>query len=97
MAVYLTARQVPKDEFVRATGLLIFLGSVPLTIGYVLQGFLTLELAGVSVFLIGPTLLGFALGARVRTGLSNEVFRKVLLYVFLVLGLNMLRRGIWGA
>jgi uncharacterized membrane protein YfcA len=95
MIIYLTARQVPKDEFVRATGLLIFLGSLPLVAGYVQQGFLTADLAMVSAVLVVPTLLGFALGARLRSGLSNEKFRKVLLYVFLLLGLNLLRRGIW--
>lgn len=95
MIVYLTARQVPKDEFVRATGILIFLGSVPLVLGYVQQGFLTLVLSSVSIALVGPTLLGFALGARLRNRLSNEGFRKLLLYIFLLLGLNLLRRGIW--
>ena len=95
MIVYLTARQVPKDEFVRASGLLIFLGSLPLVVGYVQQGFLTRDLAVVSGFLVLPTLVGFALGARLRSGLSNEKFRRVLLYVFLLLGLNLLRKGIW--
>jgi len=95
MIIYLTARQVSKDEFVRATGILIFLGSLPLVAGYVQQGFLTADLALVSAVLVVPTLMGFALGARLRNGLSNETFRKVLLYVFLLLGLNMLRRGIW--
>ncbi|MFT6913053.1 MAG: putative membrane protein YfcA [Paracoccaceae bacterium] len=95
MAIYLSARQVEKDEFVRVTGLLIFLGSLPLVAGYVVAGFLTLPLAVMSGALILPTLAGFALGERIRGNLPQAKFRKVLLYVFLVLGLNLIRRAIW--
>ena len=93
--MYLSARQVQKDEFVRATGLLLFIGGVPFAVAYVMQGFLTAPLAAVSVALVVPTLMGFALGARLRNRMSNERFRKVLLYIFLLLGLNLLRRGLF--
>ena len=93
--MYMSARGVQKDEFVRATGLLLFIGGVPFFAAYVMQGFLTVPLAGVSLGLVLPTLMGFALGARLRNRLSNEKFKKVLLYVFLLLGLNMLRRGLF--
>ncbi|SHH28167.1 sulfite exporter TauE/SafE family protein [Marivita hallyeonensis] len=93
--MYMSARQVQKDEFVRATGLLLFIGGVPFFAAYVLEGLLTPSLAAVSLALVLPTLLGFALGARLRNRMSNEKFRKVLLYVFLLLGLNLLRRGLF--
>lgn len=96
MVIYLTARNVSKDEFVRATGLMIFMGSLPLVYGYVREGILTPDLAVVTLLMVVPTLLGFSMGARMRARLSNERFRRVLLYVFLLLGLNLLRRGIWG-
>jgi uncharacterized membrane protein YfcA len=93
--MYMSARQVPKDEFVRAVGLLLLIGGVPFALAYVQQGFLTPELGVVSLALVVPTLLGFSLGARLRSRLSNEKFRKLVLYVFLILGLNLLRRGIF--
>jgi uncharacterized membrane protein YfcA len=93
--MYLSARDLSKDEFMRASGMLLFVGSVPLVTAYVQQGFLTPEIARVSLGLVIPTLIGFALGARLRSRMSNEKFRKVLLYAFLVLGLNLLRRGIF--
>lgn len=96
LIIYLTARGAVKDEFVRASGLLIFVGSLPLVAGYVAQGLLTRELGMVSVLLIVPTLIGFTLGAKLRATMSNDRFRTVLLYVFLLMGLNLLRRGIWG-
>jgi uncharacterized membrane protein YfcA len=92
--MYLSARDLSKDDFVRASGMLLFVGSVPLVTAYVQQGFLTAEIAGVSLVLVVPTLIGFALGAKLRSRMSNEKFRKVLLYAFLILGLNLLRRGI---
>jgi uncharacterized membrane protein YfcA len=93
--MYMSARQVPKDEFVRATGLLLFVGGVPFAVAYVQQGLVTPELGLVSLLLILPTLLGFSLGAKLRSRFSNEGFRKLVLYVFLILGLNLLRRGIF--
>ena len=92
--VYLTARQASKAEFVRATGLLIFAGSIPLVLGYAGEGFLTLENSLISTLLIIPTLIGFALGEKIRARLSEKAFRKALLFIFLVLGLNLLRRGL---
>ena len=93
MAVYLAAKKVDKDEFVRASGLLIFLGSLPLTIGYLRQGTLTRELAFVSFFLLIPTFAGFAFGERLRSRFSEAGFRRALLLVFALMGLNLIRRA----
>ena len=96
MAIYLTAMQVPKDEFVRATGLLIFLGCLPLIWGYATTGQMTGPLTLLSALMIAPTLAGFALGERLRRGMDQARFRKVFLWLFLALGLNLIRRAIWG-
>ena len=95
MVFYLTASQVDKDEFIRATGLLIFAGSVPLAIGYIQQGFLTQQFALIGAVMIVPTLIGFSIGERIRMGWPSDTFRKVFLYMFLVMGLNLLRRGLF--
>lgn len=96
LAVYLAARQTPKDEFVRASGLLIFIGSLPLAWGYARQGFLTAELAWISAALLVPTIAGFTLGEAIRERLSEAGFRRVLLLVFALMGLNLLRRALLG-
>jgi len=94
MAIYLAARQVGKDEFVRATGLLIFFGSLPLVIGYLRQGYLTAPLAATSLVLLIPTFAGFALGERLRHRMSEKAFKTILLGVFAVMGLNLIRRAL---
>ena len=95
MALYLAARRVPKDEFVRASGLLIFLGSLPLVIGFAAQNILTPRLAMVSAALLIPSLIGFSIGEVLRRKMSEAHFRAGLLIVFLIMGLNLLRRAIW--
>ena len=94
MAVYLAARGVNKDEFVRASGLILCLGSVPLILGYLRQGYLTAELTLISGALLIPTFAGFALGEAVRGKLSEEAFRRMLLVFFALMGLNLLRRAV---
>lgn len=95
MVIYLAAKRIDKDEFVRATGVLILMGSLPLTLGYAQNGDLTAEIAVISALLILPTLLGFSIGERLRARMSQHRFRSVLMGVFFVLGLNLLRRAIW--
>lgn len=94
MVLYLAARQVPKDEFVRASGLILCVGSVPLLFAYTRAGFLTWPLMTFSVALLVPTFLGFAVGERLRGRLSDTGFRRALMIMFAVMGLNLLRRAV---
>jgi len=71
-------------------GLFILLGGVPLAIGFWQTGLLNGETAPLSVLMIVPTLLGFSLGELVRKRLDAALFRKVLLWMFLLMGLNLL-------
>ncbi|MEO0621017.1 MAG: sulfite exporter TauE/SafE family protein [Pseudomonadota bacterium] len=95
MVAYLLARRVPKDEFVRATGVMILLGNLPLGFGFAYSGMLTAETAVFSVLLILPALAGFALGERLRRLLDADRFRTVVLLFFLLVGLNLLRRALF--
>ncbi|WP_187431135.1 hypothetical protein ROLI_035290 [Roseobacter fucihabitans] len=95
LAMYLATRQVDKDEFIRATGFLIFVGSVPLCLAYIHLGFMTGTLAGASALMLIPTLMGFSMGEFLRNRLSVAGFRNALLIVFVLMGLNLIRRAIW--
>ena len=96
VVTYLTARNTQKDEFIRASGLMLMAGSVPLFTGYVVEGFLTGPIALLSAALLIPTGLGMLAGERLRARLSEAAFRKAVLFIFLLIGLNLLRRGIMG-
>lgn len=96
MVIYLLARGVEKDSFVRATGLLIALGSLPLVLGYWSNGVLRGELAQISTAMVVPTLLGFGLGEWLRRRIDAAFFQKVVLVAFLLMGLNIIRRALVG-
>ena len=66
-----------------------------MAIGYVSAGFVTVQLALVSLALLVPTFAGFAIGERLRNRLSEVAFRRWLLGVFLLMGLNLIRRAIF--
>ena len=50
----------------------------------------------VSTGLILPTLAGMLIGSRLRHRLSERAFRRVLMAVFVLIGLNLIRRSIMG-
>ena len=95
LVMYLLASRVDKEEFVRASGLLLFAGGIPLAAGYVYAGQFDGDRALLSLGMVVPTLLGFAVGEALRRHLDTEQFRKLILLFFLVVGLNLIRRAVW--
>ena len=93
--IYLTARRIDKDEFVRATGILLLLGGLPVAFGYWRAGYLPPIVALNSLLLIIPTLAGFYIGEQIRRRIDSERFRTATLFAFLLIGLNLLRAAIF--
>ena len=95
MVTYLMARRVEKEDFVAATGVMIFAGTLPLIGGFWSTGLLSGGQAAVSVTMFLPALAGFTLGEMVRRRMDAGRFRTVVLIVFLVMGLNLIRRALF--
>lgn len=93
MVIYLLSLKCDKEDFVRFTGFMILCGTVPLTIGYVLNGLLDKPLAIASALMIVPTLLGFSVGEYLRQYLGGQQFQKAVLLLFFLMGLNLIRRA----
>ena len=93
--MYLTARGVSKEQFVATAGVFLLSGSVVLFIAYWDAGLVGPSVAIASCFLLFPSMLGMILGERIRHLLSAKRFEKLLLVVFLIMGLNLIRRAIW--
>ncbi len=93
LAIYLHARGVTKDNFVRATGVIIFMGSLPLAVGYAQLGHLTSPVLMTSLAMLVPAFIGFSAGEMIRHRISEAAFRRVLLVAFLAIGLNLLRQA----
>jgi uncharacterized membrane protein YfcA len=95
MVIYLLARRVEKAEFVRATGLLILLGGLPLCVGLWRAGLVTGANAPVSIAMVVPAMAGFTLGEVLRRRLDTARFRIAVLVLFLLMGLNLVRRAMF--
>lgn len=93
IVTFLIARRASNEEFIRATGLILFIGGIPLAAGFWQTGLLNSETGPLSALMILPTLLGFTIGEAVRKRLHPDRFRAVLLWVFLLMGVNLLRRA----
>jgi len=96
IVIYLSAIRLDKDDFVRASGLLLMLGSVVLAISYASNGLLDRHQALAGLLLVVPAMAGFALGERLRSLLGGEAFRRTVLLFFLAMGLNLIRRAVVG-
>jgi uncharacterized protein len=94
MVMYFVARRLDKDDFVRASGFLLFTGSLPLMLGYWQYGLMTPDLALMSIAMIVPTLLGFSVGEAIRRRVNAVRFQKLILFIFLLMGLNLIRRSL---
>jgi uncharacterized membrane protein YfcA len=92
MIIYLLSRRVDKTEFIRATGLLIFLGGISLALGFWQAGHLSPELSMLSIGMIIPTLIGFTFGEWIRRRMDASRFRSIVLMIFLLMGLNLIRK-----
>ena len=94
--IYLSARRIDKQAFVETVGVLLFGSTAVLMCGYLLSGVLAPETALRSLAFIPPALVGFSIGERYRARVSGALFRKFVMSFFLLMGLNLIRRALWG-
>lgn len=93
---YLTAIDTPKQEQMRAQGVIYGLGAVALFGAHIRSGVLRADTLPLSVSLILPALLGMWVGFQVQDRFDQATFRKATLAVLFIAGLNLLRRALAG-
>ncbi len=94
IVMYLLSKRIGKEEFVAASGAILTVGSLPLLVSYGQSDYLDAAVLSTSFTVLVPALLGMWLGEQIRKRINTERFIKVLLTVFLLLGLNLVRRAI---
>ena len=94
VAMYLMARNTPKEQFIAATGFLFLAGCFPLALGLYLSGVLTPLTAVKSLMGLVVVLFGFRIGELLRGRVSQKLFRKFVLIAFLVMGVRLVLAGI---
>ena len=95
VAMYLLARDVDKSEFIGATGFLFLAGSLPLAAGLALAGVLTIDTVLHSLMGLIVVLIGFRIGETLRNFVPQGIFRKIVLWAFLIMGARLLAIGLF--
>jgi uncharacterized membrane protein YfcA len=90
----LVARNTEKREQIRVQGVVYGLGSVLLLVSHLGSGVLRAQTLPLSLMLVPPALAGVMAGFWLQDKLDQESFRKVTLWVLLIAGLNLIRRGV---
>ena len=94
VAMYLVARDVSKERFIGATGFLFLSGVIPLGLGQIVAGVLTVPIFLKSILALAVVLVGFRIGEALRDRVSQELFRMTVLIAFLILGIRLIAVGL---
>lgn len=94
LIMYLTALRLPKVEFVAAIGTIWSFAALVLIVAFNRSGILDGERFWWSLAACVPVGFGLWIGSRLRDRIPQEPFRRVVRLALLVLGANLLRRGL---
>lgn len=93
--MYLTATDAPKAAAMRVQGVIYGIGSVALLLAHLRSGVLNAQTLPLSVAAVAPALIGMWVGYKVHDRMPQTTFRRAMLFVLVVAGLNLIRRGIF--
>jgi uncharacterized membrane protein YfcA len=96
IAMYLLMLRLEKDEFVSAVGVTYTFGGISLIVVLGAFGLLGEQLYLYSILSIPAVLVGVWLGNILRARLDAATFRKAVLVILFVAGLNLIRRAVTG-
>ena len=89
LLVYLTGLRLPKDEFVDVSGYLLLIGCLPLAMGYFATGIVTSTIIPFALLAAVMAIMGFMVGEYLRRYVNQQLFRRLVLWFFLIMGLRM--------
>lgn len=95
VVIYYQALKMAKDVFVQAVGIQFLITGSILTLALVYEGGLNWETLPVSALAMIPAFIGMTAGQWVRNRVSEERFRTWLWIFMLVVGLNLVRKGLF--
>lgn len=95
VAIYYQALGMAKDVFVQAVGVQFLITGSFMALALVYEGGLDSETLPISVLAMIPAFLGMAAGQWARDKVSEDRFRTGLWMFMVVIGLNLIRKGIF--
>lgn len=94
LIVYLLSAGVEKTENIRVQGVVYLLGAVVLFFAHLRSGVLDATTTPLSAAMVLPAMLGLWLGFRLQDRLDQARFRRWMLVVLALAGLNLVRRAL---
>lgn len=94
ISIYLLMLEVKKEEFIRSTGALFFIGQAPTVVLYWWNGIVHPGNILWSAALVPVAFIGMAAGKKIRDRISQERFRQILLIFLIFLGLVLIGRAL---
>ena len=95
VVMYLVNQNVTKEEFIGATGFLFFISSIPLAMGLTFAGVLTFETTLQSISVLCVVMVGFWIGEQMRSLVPQYMFKNIVLWAFLLMGLRLIALSIF--
>ena len=96
IAMYLSALNLTKDQYVQVVGLSFFLTGLVWMVAIGAQGAFTVSSLTASALGLVTALVAMAGGRAVRDRLPQERFRQVVFVILGLLGANLIRRALMG-
>jgi len=94
--LYLLAIDTPKARQMVMQGVIYGVGSITLFLAHLRSGILNAETAPFSVALLPAALVGMWIGFQIQDRMDQDKFRRATLFVLVIGGLNLLRKGVIG-
>ena len=91
---FLVSLNLEKENFIRTTATMYFLASIPLYSSLVYHGLGNFYDLLMSLIVTAPALFGQYLGTKIRMMLSNEIFRKTILSILIIIGFLLLIKNL---
>ena len=91
---FLVSLNLEKESFIRTTATMYFLASIPLYSSLMYHGLGNFYDLLISLVVTAPALLGQYFGTKIRERLSNEIFRKTILSILIIIGFSLLIKNL---
>ncbi|MDC0457007.1 sulfite exporter TauE/SafE family protein [Alphaproteobacteria bacterium] len=91
---YLVSTNLEKEALIRTMATMYFIGSIFIFPIWIYNGLGTLSDLIWSGLLLFPAILGQKIGTSIRSRISNESFKKIILYTLMIIGTSLLIKNI---
>ncbi len=91
---YLVSTNLEKEALIRTMATMYFIGSIFIFPIWIYNGLGTLNDLIWSCLLLFPAILGQKIGTGIRSKISNENFKKIILYTLMIIGISLLIKSI---